>query len=281
MKKDTFFGKVLIVGRTNVGKSTLLNQFIKSNVSITSRKPNTTQLHVTGIYTSNITQFELIDSPGIQISHKNYLDKKKLRNTYNLIQETNIIIFMITSFVWTAQEKKLLEYIKKKNKTYIVVINKIDKIKNKKSLLPFIFKISQLTKNHEIFLISAKKKMYLKKLLTYINKKLPISKHKYSDNVKTICTKKFLTAEIIRETLINLLNQELVYSFIVSISRLYQDKKKRYIIECIIFVKNIRHKKIIIGSKGEKIRQCCRISRYKLEKLFKEYIFLNTQVKIK
>ncbi|VFP84928.1 GTPase Era [Buchnera aphidicola (Cinara splendens)] len=281
MKKNTFFGKVLIVGRTNVGKSTLLNQFIASNVSITSRKPNTTQSYVTGIYTSNVTQFELIDSPGVEISHKKYLNKKNLRNTYNLIQETNIIIFMITSFVWTSQEQQLLDYIKKNNDTYIVVINKIDKIKNKKSLLPFIFKISQLTENHEIFLISAKKKMYLEQILTYISKKLPISQHKYLNDVKTTCTKKFLTTEIIRETLINLLNQELVYAFTVSVSCLYQDKKKRYIIECLIFIKNIRHKKIIIGYKGEKIRQCCRISQYKLKKLFKEYIFLKIQVKIK
>uniref|UniRef100_A0A451DF79 GTPase Era n=1 Tax=Buchnera aphidicola (Cinara pseudotsugae) TaxID=2518978 RepID=A0A451DF79_9GAMM len=281
MKQDTFFGKVLIVGRTNVGKSTLLNQFITSNISITSRKPNTTQLHITGIYTSNVIQFELIDSPGIQIGNKNYLDKKKLRDTYNLIQETNVIIFMITGFVWTTQEQKLLEYIKKNNDKYIIVINKIDKIKNKKSLLPFIFKISQLIENHEIFLISAKKKMYLEKLITCINKKLPISQHKYLNDVKTTCTKKFLTAEIIRETLINLLNQELVYAFTVSIYHLYQDANKRYIIECIIFIKNIHHKKIIIGSRGKKIKQCYRISRYKLEKLFKEYIFLKIQVKIK
>lgn len=281
MKEDTFFGKVLIVGRTNVGKSTLINQFITSNISITSRRPNTTQTHVTGIYTSNAIQFELIDSPGIQVSYKNYLDKKKLRDTYNFIKDTNIVIFIIASFVWTLQEKNLLEYIKKKNNEYIIVINKIDKIKDKKSLLPFIFKISQLTENHEIFLISAKKKMYLEQLLTCIKKKLPILNHKYSDHIKTTCTKKFLIAEVIRETLINLLNKELVYAFIVSISYLYQDTKKRYIIKSVIFVKNIRHKKIIIGSRGKKIKQCCCKSQYKLEKLFKEYVFLNIQVKIK
>ncbi|VFP81459.1 GTPase Era [Buchnera aphidicola] len=281
MKKNTFFGKVLIVGRTNVGKSTLLNQLIKSNVSIISHKKNTTQTHITGIYTNNLIQFELIDSPGLKNNYFNKIEKKKLRDTFNLINETNIIIFLINSFVWTQEEDRLLKYIQKNNNNYIMVINKIDLIYNKTLLLPFISKINKLIFNKEIFLISAKKNIYLKNLLIYIKKKIPISNHKYLDNKKTTCKKKFLVSEIIRETLINLLNQELVYSFTIFITDFYKNIKNKYIISSFIFIKNIRHKKIIIGKKGIKIKKCKIQSQYKIEKLFKKKIYLNIHVKIK
>ncbi|VFP83654.1 GTPase Era [Buchnera aphidicola] len=280
MKKKNVFGKILIVGRTNVGKSTLLNQLINSNISITSRKPNTTQTHITGIYTNQLTQFELIDSPGIKYKYSS-TEKKKLRDTFNLIHEAHIIIFIINCFIWNNEEIKLLEYIKKYNNNYILVINKIDCIKEKKLLLPFIHKINQFNLNHEIFLISAKKNIYLKDLLIYINKKLPISPHKYIYTKKTNCTKKFLITEIIRNTLMNLLNKELVYSFKIEISNLYEQINKKYFIYSIIFVKNKRHKKIIIGHKGEKINQCNKRSKNKIEKFLMKKINLKMLVKIK
>ncbi|VFP81083.1 GTPase Era [Buchnera aphidicola (Cinara kochiana kochiana)] len=278
--KKSIFGKILIVGRTNVGKSTLLNQLINANISIISRKPNTTQTHITGIYTDKLTQFELIDSPGIKNKYSN-IEKKKLRDTFNLIQEVHIIIFLINCFIWTNEETKLLEYIKKNNSNYIIVINKIDCIKKKKLLLPFIYKINQLTLNHEIFLISAKKNIYLKNLLIYINEKLPISSHKHLNNQKTNCTKKFLISEIIRNTLMNLVNKEIVYSFTVEIFDFYRQKNEKYFINSIVFVKNKRHKKIIIGYKGKKINQCKEQSQYKIEKLLEKKIYFKILVKIK
>ncbi|VFP88228.1 GTPase Era [Buchnera aphidicola (Cinara piceae)] len=281
MKKNTFFGKVIIVGRTNVGKSTLLNKLIKSNISIISHKKNTTQTHITGVYTSNLTQFELIDSPGLKNNYTNNIEKKKLRDTFNLINEMNIIIFLISGFIWSKEENRLLKYIKKNNNNYIIVINKIDLIDDKKLLLPFILKISKLTSNKEIFLISAKKNIYLKNLLIYIKKKIPISNHAHVNKKKTTCTKQFLVTEIIRETLINLLNKELVYSFTVFITDFYKNIKNKYIILSIIFIKNIRHKKIIIGNKGGKIKKCKIQSQYKIEKLFQKKIYLNIKVKIK
>ncbi|VFP78157.1 GTPase Era [Buchnera aphidicola (Cinara cuneomaculata)] len=280
MKKETIFGKVLLVGRTNVGKSTLLNKLIKSNISIISRKPNTTQTHLTGIYTDKLIQFELIDSPGINYIYSN-IEKKKLRDTFNLIHEVNIIIFIINSFIWTNHERKLLKYIKKHNDNYVIVINKIDYIKKKILLLPFIQKINKLTVNHEIFLISAKKNIYLKNLLIYIKKTLPTSFHRHVHTKKTTCTKEFLIAEIIRNTLMNLVNKEIVYSFIVEISDFYQQNNNRYFISSIIFVKNIQHKKIIIGYKGAKINQCHIRSQNKIENFLKEKIFFKILVKIK
>ncbi|WP_075433774.1 GTPase Era [Buchnera aphidicola] len=280
MKKKTVFGKIIIVGRTNVGKSTLFNKFIKSKLSIVSHKVHTTQNHITGIYTLKNIQYELIDSPGLQCRYNN-IDKKKLSNTFNLINETNIIIFLITSFIWTQQENKLLEYIQKQKIKYILAINKIDLVKNKKLLLPFLLKMNTLIPNKEIFLISAKKNVLVENLLNYINTLLPERAHKYPAYQKTTCTTKFLVEEIIRETLINLLNKELTYSFSISVINFYQDDKKKYTILGIVKTKNHRHKKIIIGSNGKKIQQCIDYSKIKIQKFLKNKIDLKIQVTIK
>lgn len=280
MTKKKIFGKIIIVGRTNVGKSTLLNQLIKSKISIISKKKNTTQTHVTGIYTSNFMQCELIDSPGLNYQHQTGIEKKRISETYNIIRQSNMIIFLITCFVWTEIEQKLLEYIQKNNYNYVIVINKIDLINNKKLLLPFLDKMNKIINNHEIILISAKKKKYLKELIFYIKKSLPISNHKYSYKKKTTCTKKFLIQEIIRETLIHLINQELVYSFQVHIIKFHKNIKNQYIIISAILVNNLRHKKMFIGSNGKKIKQCNKYAKKKIETFFKKKIYLNIQVQI-
>ncbi|ABJ90634.1 GTPase Era [Buchnera aphidicola] len=281
MQKKTFFGKIIIVGRTNVGKSTLLNKLIKSNISIISRKPNTTQKHIIGIYTYKLFQFEIFDSPGLQDKYHNIIEKKKIRDTFNLINESDIIIFLITNFIWKNIEIKILNFIQKKKKKYIIVINKIDLITEKKKLLPFILKISKFAPNSEIILISAKKKKFLDILLTNIKKKLPIANHKYISTKKTIYKEKFLITEIIRKTLMHLLYKELVYSFIISDVILNKNIKNKYIIFCIIIVNNKRHKKIIIGKHGEKIQKCILYSIKKIEKTFKKKTLLKIKIKIK
>ncbi|VAX76489.1 GTPase Era [Buchnera aphidicola] len=275
MKKDNVFGKIIIVGRTNVGKSTLVNQLIQSNISIISHKIHTTQTHITGIYTSKNMQLEVIDSPGLQKKYYNYIDKKKIRDTIHLIDESNLVIFLLTCFVWSVQEKKLLKYIQKNNNQCILVINKIDLIDDKKLLLPFILKISSLAPKNEIFLISAKKKTCLEYLISNIKKILPKSNHKYPKYKKTTCKKKFLISEMIRETLIHTLHQELAYSFKIFINEFYQKNNGEYFIFSTILAKNLRHKKIIIGKKGKKIQKCQLHSRYKIEK------FLNKKVNLK
>lgn len=178
--------------------------------------------------------------------------------------------------IWTIQEQELLDYIVKKRINFIILINKIDKIKNKKLLLPYIKYIYKKTLNKRIILISAKKDENLNQILQLIQKKMPSKVHQYPKEKRSNYTINFFIIETIRETLLNFLNKEIPYTIKIKIQNITQNLKKEYIINAIILVPNIRYKKIIIGKKGDKIKRYSIISRKKIE----EFLCRKTHFKL-
>ncbi|QCI27173.1 GTPase Era [Buchnera aphidicola] len=276
MKKNiTYCGHIGIIGRTNVGKSSILNKLINNKISITSKKSGTTINNIIGIKTIQQYQYIYIDTPGIEIKKKYF--KKNILNKNNYLK---LIIFVISTIKWLEPEEKILKILKKINISTILVINKIDYINNKKILLPFINKIKKKYNFIAIIPISAKTGENIDALNTIIKNNIPQSKYIYSKNEITPLSKKFLISEIIREKLIRFLNQEIPYLIKVIIESYYIDKFKICNIVASIFTKNLRQKKIIIGKNGKKIKMCHYLSKKDIEKLLNMKVKLYLKIKL-
>ncbi|CAL4321972.1 GTPase Era [Buchnera aphidicola (Protaphis terricola)] len=255
-KKQKYCGYITIIGRTNVGKSTLINQIVKKNISITSNKKNTTKKNIIGIKTNEFYQSIYIDTPGIYSNDINSL---------KIIKNTNIIIFLIEAHIWKEKDEIILKKIKKTNIPIIYVINKIDKLFNKNKILPYINFLSKKTHSTEIIPISAKKRENINILENIIKKYLPNNLHVFPKNYITTNSFYFEISEIIRKQVIFFLRDELPSIIRVKIESI-KDQFKEIYIHAIIYVKNKRQKKIVIGYKGEMIKKISVSSRYHLEK---------------
>ncbi|MFT8229754.1 MAG: GTPase Era [Enterobacterales bacterium] len=281
MKKNnntTYCGFVTIVGRTNVGKSTLLNKLIGHKVSITSRKPNTTRSIITGIHTSLPYQIIYLDTPGIQ--EKNFINinnLKIIKNIYNV----DIVIFVIETLNWFQEDEFILNNLYYVKCPIIILINKIDKILNKNLLLPHIKYVCNKIKNYySIIPICAKNGENIKILVKLLYKLLPKSNHYFSGKFINNYDIKFLISEIVREKLIRFLGDELPYILSVEIKKFFVNYLGYYNIYGIILVNRLSQKKIVIGYNGNKIKIIRNKSIKDLENIFKTNVNLNLFVKI-
>ncbi|MFI4819165.1 MAG: GTPase Era [Enterobacterales bacterium] len=276
----TYCGYVSIIGRPNVGKSTLLNYLIGSKISITSKKKQTTKKFILGIYTHLLYQVIYIDNPGFVIKQKKkfFLNKKIYKNITNKI---DTIIFVVEIIKWNTIEDTLLKIIKKKKCNIILAINKIDKISNKKLILPFIKLINSKNLFYEIIPISAKNGINIDILSKIVCNSIKNRNHIFPKNYITNQSKKNLISEIIREKVIRLTGDEIPNLISVYIEKINKNENGLYIIYSILFVNNINHKKIIIGKNGNKIKKIIILAKNEIEKLLKINIFLNIWIKIK
>ncbi|WP_168867963.1 GTPase Era [Enterobacteriaceae endosymbiont of Donacia vulgaris] len=275
MKKiSSYYGSILIIGRSNVGKSTLLNTLIGKKVSIISHKINTTNYNIIGVYNKNSYQIEYIDTPGNIFYNNKSLDLFK-KNKYNYI------FFILDQNKWNYIEEKFVKILNKINIPIILIINKVDKINKKDILLPYISFLKQKIKFVYLFIISAKYKLYTDNINNIICKKLPKKKHYYPSNYITNQSKKFILKEIIRESIIKYVHQELPYSIKIQIN--YQKKliKLPDTISIFLFIKNIRQKKIIIGKNAVIIKLIKYRSEKKIKFFFKKKININLWIKVK
>ncbi|AEO08610.1 GTP-binding protein Era [Buchnera aphidicola str. Ak (Acyrthosiphon kondoi)] len=267
-KKQQYCGYISIIGKANVGKSTLLNNIIGKKISIVSRKKNTTQSNITGIKTQNYHQFIYIDTPGIIFDKKNNQIQYKKNNFYEIIKTSILIIFIIDRVYWTEEDEKILNEIKKNKIPIIIAINKIDKITKKIILLPFIAFLKKKIDIVEIIPISAKRKKSIITLNDIIKSYLPKTSHIYPEFYITTNSKFFTTSEIIREQLILFLGDELPSIIKVEIESFYKKEQISLHIRAVIWVENIRQKGIVIGHNGEKIKKISIIARNNIEKEF-------------
>ncbi|CAL4042873.1 GTPase Era [Buchnera aphidicola (Anoecia corni)] len=263
--KKKYCGKILILGRTNTGKSTLFNQLVEKKLSIVSKKKNTTIKNIIGAKISLNIKYIFIDTPGIYSSNGIYL--KRINKN---IQNIQLILFVLEKTIWTTYDEEIYKYIKNKNVPIIVVINKIDLCKNKQMLLPYMNFIQKKINPISIFPISAKKKYQLSILLNNIKKFLPETIYINKNNIEKIKNNRYMYTELVRETLFHYLNKEIPYNIDVKLHKLYvlPNKEKKIYIEILISNKN--HKKIIIGKNGNKIKRISIMSRKKIEIFFKE-----------
>lgn len=281
MNEDkTKSGLVSIIGRSNVGKSTLLNHLIEHKVSITSRKPQTTRSRVLGIKTKGLCQAVIIDTPGYHRGQKRALNKYMNKVALSAMTGIDILLFVVEALKWKEEDQFLLQKILKGLNKVILVINKIDKLKQKDRLLPYI---DQLTDKHDfmdIIPISALKGKNIKRLEKLILTNLPTAKHLYPEEQTTDMTEKFLISETIREKCIARVGQEIPYRITVTIDQ-FEEKDLILLISAIVYVEKKSQKGILIGLGGKNLKSIGTSSRKELERTFQKKVMLKLWVKVK
>ena len=276
-----FCGYISIIGKPNVGKSTILNSILDKKVSITSRKSQTTRNNILGIKTENNKQMIFIDTPGMHIKSKRTMNKILNKSAQGIIEDSDIILFVIQRLSIDNEDEMILKKLQQTGQKIICVINKIDQVDNKNKFLPFIEKISSMHSFDEIILVSAKTKDGLNELVSIIKNNLPQNNHIYDNNFKIESDQdSFMFSELIREKIIRKLGDELPHDTFVEID-LIEDKEEIVEIQATIYVTRKSQKQIVIGSGGEVLKQIGKQSRLEIEKHLNKKVFLKTWVKVK
>lgn len=277
----SYCGFITIIGKPNVGKSTLLNRLVGEKISITADKPQTTRHKIYGIKTINNKQAIYIDTPGIFLKNYSGLNKLMNKSAKSALKDVELIMLVIDGTGWDQQDEIVLKEIKKiKQFTPVfLVINKIDLIKDRNLLLPEVEKLAAKYNFNEILPISASKDIGLEQLENHVFNILPKAPHYFLNSI-TNQNINFRAAEIIREKLIRNLNKELPYASNVEITQMIH-KKNICKIDAVIWVEKIGQKKIVIGEQGTKLKTIATQARLSLEKLVKNKVFLTLWVQVK
>lgn len=272
-------GYVAIVGRPNVGKSTLLNSLVGQKVSITSRKPQTTRQRITGILTRDDAQLMFVDTPGFQTRHASALNRHMNRAVTQALADVDVILLVIEAGRFSAEDRALLALLPAKRRV-LLVINKIDRLADRGLLLPFITEVAGEHAFAEIVPVSASKGHGVGELARTISRYLPEQPALYGADEITESSERFLAAELIREKLFRLLGDELPYACAVIIDKFAVEGRLRRIHASIIVDKDA-HKGIIIGAQGAQLKAIGTKARHDMEKLFGGKVHLELWVKVK
>lgn len=278
-------GYVAIVGRPNVGKSTLLNCMLGKKISIISPKPQTTRNQIIGIKTAILednshVQAVFIDTPGIHKTEKNAMNRYMNRLANSVIADADIVIFMVEALCWYEEDELVLEKLKQAESPVVLAINKIDLVKDKRELLPYIDKLKEKYDFTQIIPLSADDSESVHEFEHTIMAMLPEGPHLYPDDQITDKSERFQVSELIREKLILLTEQELPYSTMVEIEE-FKDTQKLIDISAIIWVEREGQKAIVIGKSGEKLKKIGTLARKDIETLLGRKVFLRLWVKVK
>lgn len=274
-------GTIAIVGRPNVGKSTLLNRIIGQKIAITSSKPQTTRHRLLGIQTEQSVQRIFVDTPGIHQKASNRMNKIMNRSALSVLQDVDVIVWLVVAGEWTSEDASVAKALQASHLPIILVVNQIDRFKNKEKLLPYLNQLNQLHLNQQVELISAQTGDGITHLLASIDQYLPFSDcFHFSATQTTDQSDSFMMCELIREKLFRLLGDELPYGLSVQIEMIEQTEKVKKV-HAIIWIEKANHKPIVIGKKGEMLKQVGQQARIEIEKLLGEKIFLGLWVKVK
>ena len=272
-------GFVAIVGRPNVGKSTLLNRLIGQKLSITSRKPQTTRHRISGIHTDADTQYVFVDTPGFQRKHVNALNRALNRTVTETLADVDVIILVIEALRFGAADDEMLRLLPP-GKPVLLAINKIDRQPNKTRLLPFIRDVAGRRSFVAIVPLSAKQGVQMDALLSAVRPLLPEGPSLFAEEQITDRTTRFLAAEFIREKIFRQSGEELPYAVSVIIEQ-WEEIDNLIRIHAAIVVDKPNHKAMIIGKQGDKLKRIGTDARLDLEKLLGTKVFLNLWVKVR
>ncbi len=283
---ETLCGTVAIIGRPNVGKSTLLNKILGQKISITCRKPQTTRHQILGIKTENNIQTVYVDTPGMHKTSTRAINRYMNRTARRMIFDVDVVIFLIDADKWTPEEDFILSEIKNAECPVILAINKSDTVRHKLELLPWIKTLSEKHNFTAIIPISGKHGHHLEDLEKIIHQNLPKQIFMFPEDQITDRSNKFLASEIIREKLMRFLGDELPYDITVEMDHMKEIEKERgkgtmMDIAATIYVERPSQKPIIIGKEGEKLKEIGKQARLDLQVLFEKKIFLTLWVKVK
>lgn len=273
-------GYIAVMGRPNVGKSTLINRLIGQKLNITSRKPQTTRHNLLGIMTDENVQAVFVDTPGLHKEQKKAINRFMNRSAESVIDGVDSILFVVDATHWTEADQHALDKIKRSESPVYLVINKVDKLEDKKLLLPYI---TELEKKHDfaaIFPVSALNAATLDSLKKVVYQALPENPFMFDEDQLTDKTERFLVAEIVREKLMRQLGHELPYELTVEIEQ-FKVEGRLIRIHALILVERESQKNIVIGKQGARLKSVGTEARKDMEQLLDSKIMLNLWVKVK
>lgn len=273
-------GYIAIIGRPNVGKSTLLNYILGQKISITSRKPQTTRHQILGIKTEGTRQAIYVDTPGLHKEIPRAINRYMNQAATSAVQDVDLVLFMVEGLTWTEDDDWALERISKCRCPVYLLINKIDRIQHKDKLLPHINELKEKFPFTEIFPISVLNKDNLSALEQTVLASLPEGHGYFPEDQITDKTERFMMAEIVREKIMRQLGEEIPYEIAVEIEDVKVDKDICFI-NALILVERAGQKAIVIGKKGSRLKLIGQESRKDIEKLVDQKVMLNLWVKVK
>ena len=276
---QTRCGYVALIGRPNVGKSTLLNRFLGQKLSIVTAKPQTTRQQIAGIKTTAEGQVVFLDTPGIHLAAKRALNRYMNRIARAALNGVDIVLFLIEAERWTKQDEHVARALEELAVPIILVVNKVDQVADKTRLLAFLQDKVQNKPFAHVVLISARQSKGVADLEALVMQHLPFSKPMYDEDQFTDRSERFLAGELIREQLMLRLNQELPYALTVEVEE-FKRTPELLRISAIIWVEREGQKQIVIGSSGQVLKQVGSRARAALEELFEQKVFLRTWVKV-
>jgi GTP-binding protein Era len=273
-------GYVAIVGRPNVGKSTLLNHILGQKISITSRKPQTTRHQVLGIKTGESHQIIFVDTPGLHIDADKAINRFMNRAASAAIRDVDVVAFVVDRTAWTAEDANVLAQIQRSGLPTLVVVNKVDLLEDKEDLLPHLQLLASKADFAAILPVSALRQHNIDALEQQILQLLPEQDYFFPEDQITDRSQRFLAAEIVREKIMRQLGDELPYAVTVQIEEFSQDGEILHI-AALIFVERQGQKRILIGEKGARLRSIGSDARRDMESLFDSKVMLRLWVKVK
>ncbi len=277
---DSRCGFVAIVGRPNVGKSTLLNHILGQKLSITSRKPQTTRHQVLGIKTEGDVQAIYVDTPGMHEEEPRAINRYMNKAATSALVDVDVVVFVVDQLTWTTADEMVLEKLARVKCPVILAINKVDKLENRELMLPHLETLAAKREFAEIIPLSALRETNLEPLQEAVGRFLPQSVHFYPDDQITDRSQRFMASEMVREKITRQLGAELPYSVAVEIEEFKQQGKTLHI-SALILVEREGQRKIIIGDKGDRMRRIGQEARIDMERMFDTKVMLKLWVKVK
>lgn len=273
-------GYVAIVGRPNVGKSTLMNRILGQKLSITSRKPQTTRHQILGIKTEDDLQVVFVDTPGMHEQHDKAINRYMNKAAKTAVKDVDLIIFMIDRTKWTSEDEMVLKSLSHVRCPVLLVVNKVDFLKDKETLLPYLQQLSEKRDFAHIVPISAKHGHNVEQLENVIDSFIPEGMHFYPEDQITDRSSRFIAAELVREKIMRQLGDELPYAMTVEVEE-FRYEGSLLVISAVILVERQSQKRIVIGEQGSRIKQVGRDARLDMEDMFDCKVMLNLWVKVK
>ena len=278
--EQTRCGYVAIVGRPNVGKSTLLNHILGQKLAITSRKPQTTRHNMLGIKTEGPVQAIYVDTPGLHKNNEKALNRYMNHSASSALKDVDVVVFVVDRTRWTDEDQMVLDKVRHVKCPVLIAVNKADRLEDKAELLPHLQWLAEQLPDAEVVPISALHGQNLDTLEQLVGAKLPESEHFYPEDQITDRSSRFLAAELVREKIMRQLGAEVPYQITVEVEEFRQEGRVLHI-HALILVEREGQKKIIIGDKGERIKRIGQDARRDMETLFDSKVMLNLWVKVK
>ena len=273
-------GYIAITGRPNVGKSTLLNRLIGQKLSITAHKPQTTRHALLGINTTPTAQFIFVDTPGIHRGGKRTLNRVLNKTASTAATGADVLVLVVQALVWNEHDEMALETLQKQDVSWILAVNKTDRVNPKERLLPWLSELEAAAQADAVIPVSATRGDNLDVLRDELESRLPYADFQFDEEALTDRSSKFLASELVREQLTRFLAQELPYSVSVEIEKFEQTEKIAKI-SAVIWVEKASQKSIVIGKGGANLKEIGSRARRQMQKLFDTKVHLELWVKIK